>query len=206
MELFSSVLAKLSLDWLLAPLALVVALGGVAHLAPWILGPAKGVSAVAAEGLAPARFARVNRHDVPVGLLVVQGVGGSIFALLFLFVPSVSTSYWMLSAVTAQIIIVMYALMFASVIRLRYIQPDTPRPYRIPGGLPGVWLVGGIGLVGCVFSFVLGFVPPSQLKTGDTAVYVLLLALAVVVLSLPPFVQAFLARRAAVSPGVETLA
>ncbi|MGD9530912.1 MAG: APC family permease, partial [Pseudonocardia sp.] len=106
MELFSSVLAKLSLEWLLAPLALIVALGGVAHLAPWILGPAKGVAAVAKEGLAPARFARVNRHDVPVPLLVVQGVGGSIFALLFLFVPSVSTSYWMLSAVTAQIIIV----------------------------------------------------------------------------------------------------
>lgn len=194
MELFSSVLAKLSMDWLLAPLALIVALGGVAHLAPWILGPAKGVATVAQEGLAPARYARVNRHDVPVALLVAQGLGGSVFALLFLFVPSVSTSYWMLSAVTAQIIIVMYALMFASVIRLRYTQPDTPRPYRIPGGLPGVWLVGGIGLVGCVFSFALGFVPPSQLKTGDTLVYVLLLTLAVVVLSLPPFVLALLER------------
>jgi glutamate:GABA antiporter len=197
MELFSSVLGKLSLGWLLAPLALVVALGGVAHLAPWILGPAKGVAAVAREGLAPPRLGRVNRHDVPVALLVVQGVGGSVFALLFLFVPSVSTSYWMLSAVTAQIIIVMYALMFAAVIRLRYTEPATPRPYRIPGGLPGVWLVGGVGLVGCVFSFVLGFVPPSQLKTGDTAVYVLLLALAVIVLSLPPFVYALVARRGA---------
>lgn len=194
MELFSSVLGKLSLGWLLAPLALVVALGGVAHLAPWILGPAKGVAAVAREGLAPPRLGRVNRHDVPVALLVVQGVGGSVFALLFLFVPSVSTSYWMLSAVTAQIIIVMYALMFAAVIRLRYTEPATPRPYRIPGGLPGVWLVGGVGLVGCVLSFVLGFVPPSQLKTGDTAVYVLLLALAVIVLSLPPFVYALVAR------------
>lgn len=197
MELFSSVLGKLSLGWLLAPLALVVALGGVAHLAPWILGPAKGVAAVAREGLAPPRLGRVNRHDVPVALLVVQGVGGSVFALLFLFVPSVSTSYWMLSAVTAQIIIVMYALMFAAVIRLRYTEPATPRPYRIPGGLPGVWLVGGVGLVGCVFSFVLGFVPPSQLKTGDTAVYVLLLALAVIMLSLPPFVYALVARRGA---------
>ena len=195
MELFSSVLEKLSLGWLLAPLALVVALGGVAHLTPWILGPAKGVAAVAQEGLAPPRFGRVNRHDVPVSLLVVQGVGGSVFALLFLFVPSVSTSYWMLSAVTAQIIIVMYALMFAAVIKLRYTEPDTPRPYRIPGGLPGVWVVGGIGLLGCVASFLLGFIPPSQLKTGDTAVYVLLLALATLVLSLPPFVLALLDRR-----------
>ena len=195
MELFSSVLAKLSLGWLLAPLALVVALGGVAHLTPWILGPAKGVAAVAQEGLAAPRFGRVNRHDVPVSLLVVQGVGGSVFALLFLFVPSVSTSYWMLSAVTAQIIIVMYALMFAAVIKLRYTEPDTPRPYRIPGGLPGVWVVGGIGLLGCVASFLLGFIPPSQLKTGDTAVYVLLLALATLVLSLPPFVLALVDRR-----------
>jgi amino acid transporter len=195
MELFSSVLEKLSLGWLLAPLALVVALGGVAHLTPWILGPAKGVAAVAQEGLAPPRFGRVNRHDVPVPLLIVQGIGGSVFALLFLFVPSVSTSYWMLSAVTAQIIIVMYALMFAGVIKLRYTEPDTPRPYRIPGGLPGVWVVGGVGLLGCVASFVLGFIPPSQLKTGDTAVYVLLLALATLVLSLPPFVLALLDRR-----------
>ena len=89
----------------------------------------------------------------------------------------------------------MYALMFAAVIRLRYTQPDTPRPYRIPGGLPGVWLIGGIGLLGCIVSFVLGFIPPSQLKTGDTVVYVLLLALATVVLSLPPFVFALLQRR-----------
>lgn len=101
----------------------------------------------------------------------------------------------MLSAVTAQVIVVMYALVFAAVIRLRYTQPDTPRPYRIPGGLPGVWVVGGVGLLGCLVSFVLGFVPPSQLATGDTVRYVLLLALAGVVLSLPPFVFALLARR-----------
>ncbi|MDQ4116174.1 MAG: APC family permease [Actinomycetota bacterium] len=194
MELFASVLDKLSVGWLLVPLALLVAFGGVAHLTPWILGPAKGVAAVTKEGLAPARLGRVNRNDVPVTLLLVQGVGGSVFALLFLFVPSVNTSYWMLSAVTAQIVIVMYSLMFAAVIRLRHIRPNVHRPYRIPGGLPGVWIVGGIGLLGCVVSFLLGFVPPSQLKTGDTVAYVALLALAVVVLSLPPFVFAYLRR------------
>jgi glutamate:GABA antiporter len=202
MELFSSVLDSFSLGWLVAPLALLVALGGVAHLTPWILGPAKGVAAVAQQGLAPERFGRTNRADVPVPLLVAQGVGGSVFALLFLLVPSVSTSYWMLSAVTAQIIVVMYALMFAAVIRLRHTQPDTPRPYRIPGGLPGVWLVGGVGLLGCLVSFVLGFVPPSQLKTGDPVVYVLLLAAAILVLSAPPFVLALLSRRSRPEPAL----
>ncbi|MGY1623872.1 APC family permease [Geodermatophilus sp. SYSU D00965] len=200
MELFSSVLEQFSMGWLLAPLAVVVALGGVAHLTPWVLGPAKGVAAVAREGLAPERLGRGNRADVPVALLLVQGVAGSLFALLFVVVPSVSTSYWMLSAVTAQVIVVMYALVFAAVIRLRYTRPDVPRPYRIPGGLPGVWLVGGVGLLGCVVSFLLGFVPPAQLQTGDPVVYVSLLALATVVLSLPPFVFVLLARRRAAVP------
>jgi amino acid transporter len=195
MELFQKALDAFDLGWLLRPLAILIAFGGVAHLSPWILGPAKGVGTVAREGYAPARLGRVNDNDVPVGLLVIQGIGGSIFSLLFLFVPNVSTSYWMLSAVTAQVIIVMYALMFASVIRLRYTQPDRPRPFAIPGGKAGVWTFAGLGLIGCVFSFYLGFVPPSQLKTGSTAVYVLVLATAGIVLCAPPFVFAILRGR-----------
>ena len=75
-------------------------------LAPWILGPASGVASVAADGVAPPRLGRLNAHGVPVTLLLVQGAAGTVFTLLFLLVPSVSTSYWMLSAVTAQIVIV----------------------------------------------------------------------------------------------------
>jgi hypothetical protein len=44
----------------------------------------------------------------------------------------------MLSAVTAQVVVAMYALVIAAVTRLRHTQPDVPRPYRIPGGLAGV--------------------------------------------------------------------
>ena len=188
MQLFKSVLDTFSLGWLVAPLAVLIAAGGIAHLSPWILGPAKGMAEVARQGYAPAILGRENSAGIPVASLIIQGIGGSIFSLLFLLVPNVSTSYWMLSAVTAQIVIIMYGLMFAAVIRLRYTQPDTARPYRIPGGKVGVWVVGGVGLIGCVISFLLGFVPPSQLKTGNTVTYVLLLLLATVVLTAPPFV------------------
>src|SRR3712207_7735141 len=130
MELFATVLQRLDIGWLLAPLAVVVALGGVAHLMPWVLGPAKGVGAVAREGLAPARLGRVNGNDVPVALLVVQAVAGSVFALLFVLVPSVSTSYWMLSAVIPLGLDGLYALGVAPGIPLRHTQPDVPPPYQ----------------------------------------------------------------------------
>jgi hypothetical protein len=72
------------------------------------------VAAVARDGLVPARPGAVNRNDVPVLLLVLPGVAGSVFALLVLLVPSGSTSYGMLSAVTVLIIVVMYGLMLAA--------------------------------------------------------------------------------------------
>jgi amino acid transporter len=195
MQLFRTVLDSFGMSWAVPPLAILIAFGGVAHLTPWILGPAKGLAAVSQQGYAPEILGRENKNGIPAASLIIQAIGGTIFSLLFLVVPDVSTSYWMLSAVTAQIVIIMYSLMFAAVIRLRYSQPDTERPYQIPGGKIGVWLVGGVGLVGCVVAFLLGFIPPSQLKTGNPVAYVALLFLATAVLTAPPFVIQLFGRR-----------
>jgi putative glutamate/gamma-aminobutyrate antiporter len=187
MQAFQAVFDDLGVGWLLVPTALLVTIGGVAHMIPWIIGPATGLGEVAANGEMPRGLARENAAGAPTRVLVLQAVGGSLFSLLFLFVPSVSTSYWILSVLTAQIIIIMYALIFAAVLRLRYTHPDVERPYRIPGGTIGVWLVAVVGLVGSGLSFVLGFVPPDQLKTGSPVVYVLMITVGLVVLALPPF-------------------
>ncbi len=48
---------------------------------------------------------------------------------------------------------------FGAALRLRHSQPDTPRAYRIPGGTSGIWLVGGTGVLGSLFAFVIGFFP-----------------------------------------------
>jgi amino acid transporter len=187
MQAFQAVFDALGAGWLLKPTAILIAIGGVAHMVPWIMGPATGLASVAHGGDAPRSWGRQNRSGVPVAVLIAQAVGTTVFTLLFLFVPSVSTSYWILSALTAQIIIIMYALIFAAVLRLRYTRPEVHRPYRIPGGVAGVWATAVVGLVGAAFSFVLGFIPPDQLKTGSPALYVGGIALGLVVLALPPF-------------------
>ena len=187
MQAFEATYDALGVGWLLKPTAILITIGGVAHMVPWIIGPATGLASVAQAGEAPRSWGRENRAGVPVGVLVAQAIGTTVFCLLFLFVPSVSTSYWILSALTAQIIIIMYALIFAAVLRLRYTRPDVPRPYRIPGGIVGVWITAGVGLAGAAFTFVLGFVPPDQLKTGSPALYVSGILLGIVVLTLPPF-------------------
>jgi len=40
--------------------------------------------------------------------------------------------------------LISYIAIFPAVIKLRYSHPDVPRPYRVPGGILGVWIAGGI--------------------------------------------------------------
>ena len=139
---------KFGVGWLLRPMSLLVFIGGIALLSTWMYGPAKGFMRASAQGDYPKVFQRHNNKLAPTGVLLIQAGIGTLFSLLFLFEPTISTSYWILSALTTQLLVVMYVLMLAALIRLRYTQPDTPRPYRIPGGKLGVWIVGGFGIAG----------------------------------------------------------
>ncbi|MDO9325717.1 MAG: amino acid permease [Methanoregula sp.] len=173
--------------WLVAPMAVLITLGGVVSLAAWLIGPAKGLGIVAEEGNMPPLFDRTNKYGAPVAVLVIQALIGSLVSLLYVFLPSVNQAYWILSAMTVELLCIVYVLVFASVIKLRYSQPNTPRPFKIPGGMAGIWLVGGLGMFGTVFAFIVGLMPPSYFTTSGI-VYVGSVLLGTFLLAVPPLV------------------
>ncbi|MFA4823657.1 MAG: amino acid permease [Methanoregula sp.] len=173
--------------WLVAPMAVLITLGGVVSLAAWLIGPAKGLGIVAEEGNMPPLFDRTNKYGAPVAVLLIQALIGSVISLLYVFLPSVNQAYWILSAMTVELLCIVYVLVFASVIKLRYSQPNTPRPFKIPGGMVGIWLVGGIGMFGTLFAFVVGLMPPSYFSTSGI-VYVGSVLLGTFLLAVPPLV------------------
>jgi glutamate:GABA antiporter len=174
--------------WATKVMGALVGLGTLALISTWMLGPSKGLYASEKSGDLPPELHYVNKRHVPVAILVTQGVLATVFALLFLLVPSINTGYWMLSALTTQILVLMYLLIFAAVIRLRYTQPNAPRPYKIPGGKPGLWVVAGMGLVGSAFGLIIGFVPPTGITHWPTPVYVAAMFAAILLASAPPFI------------------
>jgi amino acid transporter len=166
----------------------LVALGTLALISTWLLGPSKGLYAAERTGDLPPELHYVNKRHVPVALLVFQGILGTLFALMFLFVPSINTSYWMLTALTTQILVMMYIMIFAAAIGLRYTQPDVTRAYKIPGGKIGIWLVAGMGIFGSAFALIIGFVPPSGISHWPTSIYVAVMFGLIIVCSAPPFI------------------
>ena len=84
------------------------------------------------HGYLPPVFQKVNAEGIQMNILVAQGIVVSIIGLLYAFIPSVSSAYWIFSVMTTQVYLIMYVLMFIAAVKLRRNQPDHPRGYKAP--------------------------------------------------------------------------
>ena len=109
--------------------------------------------------------------------------------------PSVNGSYWFLTALAAQLYMLMYLLMFITGIALRIKAPSQPRAFRIPGGITGMLLVAGLGIFGVLMTLGVSFIPPTGIDIGGAARYEMFLVFGLFVLCLPPFITAWCASR-----------
>jgi amino acid transporter len=187
MQAVSIFFSKLGISSLIKPFGVLVIIGVLCGLASWSLGPAEGMRRVAADGHLNPWWGRTNRRGAPTSVLILQATLGSLLALAMVFVDNINTYYWMLTALVAQTFLVMYFLMYISVLRLRRTEPDAPRPFKIPGGKPGLLLVTGAGMAGALFTFFLGFIPATHLSTAGTIAYVGVMAFGMLVIIGTPF-------------------
>lgn len=186
MEAFKAFFQYYNLTWILPLMAFLLIIGAIAEVNSWIIGPVKGLHATSVHGNLPPFFQKLNRHDVPTRLLFFQAILMSITALVFLYMPQVSSAFWMLTALSAQSYLVMYILMFIAAIKLRYSKPHVPRAYRVPFKSKGIWLFGSMGILSSCFAIALCFVPPPNLQVGNTTVYGLMLAAGLFVMCIIP--------------------
>ena len=172
--------------WLGPVVAGAILIGGICQVATWIIGPTKGLFAAADDGLLPPFLARTNRFGVPHTMLLTQGVIGSLLTLAYVLMPTVDGAYFALSAMAAQLSMLMYSILFSAAIALRYSHPNKVRPFKIPGKNWGIWLAAGSGFLVSLFVVALGFVPPdSKVNIGDVIIYEGFLIGGMIVLLLP---------------------
>jgi glutamate:GABA antiporter len=176
------------LHWATIVFGVLVIIGTLAMMSTWIMGPSAGLLAIARHGDLPPLLSKINKKHVPIYILLIQAIIASVLSLVFLLMPTVSASYWILTDLTAQLTTLIYIFMFAAAITLRYKQRNIQRPYKVPGGNVGMWIVASLGILSSLFAFFIGFVPPAQLKTGSTFFYDGFLIIGIIVLSVPPFI------------------
>jgi putative glutamate/gamma-aminobutyrate antiporter len=192
MKAFQQIFAKFGMGWATPIVCLLLAFGGVGGVMSWISGPSRGLLWTAQEGEIPPFLAKTNKEGVQISILIVQGVIVTILSLTYFLMDDVSVAFFLLSAMTITLYLIMYMLMYAAAIRLRYSQPDLNRSYRVPGGSVGMWLIAGTGFAGVLFAFIVGFFPPSQLPVGSPALYIGLVAGGTILFTAIPLLIGFM--------------
>ncbi|WKK22293.1 APC family permease [Streptomyces olivoreticuli] len=170
MQAFQGFFDHFHVGWLTKVVGVMLVVAALGGMLAWLAGPSKGLLMVARqEGYLPPVLQKLNKHGVQRNIMVAQGVLTTLIALLYAFIPDVSSAYWIFSVITTQIYLVVYLLMFAAVVRLRTTQPDRPRGFRVPA----VRLVAGVGFAASLAAMCIGFVPPDQFGGGPLWRYVL---------------------------------
>jgi putative glutamate/gamma-aminobutyrate antiporter len=186
MQAFSYFVDAYGLKWMTPYIAALIAAGAFGSLNTWVIGPTKGILAAARTGDLPPYFRAVNVKGVPARLLIVQAIFVSLLSLVFVFMPTISSAFWILTTIVAQLYLIMYILLFAAAIKLRYKRPGIDRPYKVPGGKFGIWIASGVGILSSAFALIIGFFPPAQIITGSRAFYISFLAVCIVIACLGP--------------------
>ncbi|SFL28665.1 APC family permease [Shimia haliotis] len=123
-------------------LSLIAIVALVTYIVPWLMASSRAAAEGADANEMPAVFGKRNASGSPVGANVLTGVVATIALVIYTFMSANADElFWSLFAFASFLLFVTYFFMIASFVRLRETHPDTPRPFRVPGGMIGAWIV-----------------------------------------------------------------
>lgn len=113
----------------------------LANLVTWSIGANRTAHAAAVDGELPAVFAVLRAsNQTPIGAAILTGLVSTVVIVAYGFLAGTAEElFWSLFAFSSIVFLLPYLVLFPAFVRLRIRDGETPRPYRVPGGLKGAW-------------------------------------------------------------------
>jgi glutamate:GABA antiporter len=115
--------------------------------AVWMIGSDRILAVAAYDGAFPGFFGVFNRtFGTPVRVNTMSGILASIFMVVAVasFHGGTDAKFIVVLDIAVSTTLISYLWIFPAAIKLRFSHPHIRRPYRVPGGNRGMWIVGGL--------------------------------------------------------------
>jgi amino acid transporter len=155
--------------------AIMFILAVVSSASAWLMGSDRNQAIAAVDGTGPRWFGYFsNKFGTPLSVNLVSGI---ISTIIFIGAAKIgegdaSKAFNVTIGVVLIFTTLSYILIFPAVIKLRYSHPHAPRPYKVPGGIAGVWIAGLLTTFFAVLASIAGIFPgifTNGLVLDDTA-------------------------------------
>ncbi len=171
LDAFNLFFSKYNIHWLTPVIIILTITGAIGELNAWMFAGTKGLFVTTEKGCLPPIFHKVNKKEVPVNLMLFQAIVVTIFTTIIMFFSDVDVGYWILSALSTQMYLLMYIILFLSGVILRFKAPNKTRAYKIPGNILGISILAFIGTLSCLFALTISFFPPQSLFKNNCNIF-----------------------------------
>jgi amino acid transporter len=145
--------------------ALLVSVGNAGGVGSTVAGIARVPFVVGIDRYLPRAFGKIHpKWKTPyISILVQAGVSGTIL-LLSQINQTTRGAYQILIDAAIILYFIPFLYMFAGVIKLAYRKDRASNEHAVlvPGGIPGVWLMGGLGFVVVLVGIFVSLIPPGD--------------------------------------------
>jgi amino acid transporter len=111
----------------------------------WVMGADRTLAVSSFDGGGPRILGTFSRRfGTPIYVNIMSGIVSTIVMLVAFHFSGNNTNNYFKAVLGLAIstTTIAYLFIYPSLIRLRYTHPEVERPYRVPGGMVGVWIVG----------------------------------------------------------------
>lgn len=132
------------IGWLVA-IAIVLGLASSAN--SWIIGADRTYAIAALDRTAPSFLGRFSgKFGTPIIMNTMTGIAATITMIAAVLITafgsgSITTLFALVLGFVISTTVLSYLFIFPSFLVLRYKYPNVHRPYKVPGGMVGAWIV-----------------------------------------------------------------
>lgn len=137
----------------------------VANIVSWSFGVNSVAKYSAEDGGLPKLFAKTNKRNVPYMASIMNGIVAAIIIIIGLFIPEKNTDiFWTFFSFSLVTLLISYLPLFPAFLKLRKIDADTPRPYKVNGGKIKLRLMTIIPLILLILGIFFTIFPEFNLE------------------------------------------
>ncbi|MEF9972281.1 MAG: amino acid permease, partial [Oscillospiraceae bacterium] len=107
----------------------------VSNMVSWAMGANEVFAAAELDKRSKLLAHRSKKHGTPDALYIIMGVISTLLIILnFALSGDANDIFWTLLSFSMLVFLMTYLFIFPAAYKLRLKDPNTPRPYKIPGG------------------------------------------------------------------------
>jgi amino acid transporter len=149
-------------DALVKIAAIMFILAVVSSASTWLMGSDRSQAIAAIDGTGPKWLGRFSaRYGTPVNVNLISGILSTLVFVVAVRIGegSAANAFNVMIGIVLLFTTISYIVIFPAFIKLRRSHAHVNRPYKVPGGMAGVWICGLITTFWAVLASISGIFP-----------------------------------------------